>query len=190
MTVEERAASYARAFPDYPPLVTHGRWLYGVWMIGNDYKGSGFYGAYPPSYLRRVEAVLPEMRTAPLLHLFAGSLGSDVRGVRVDCNPERRPTIAGDAEQLPFATGSFGVCCADPPYSHADAVRYNTPMVDRRKVLQVLARVLRPGGQLAWLDTTKPMYRKDVWNYWGSVMVERSTNHRVRAVFFFERRAA
>lgn len=184
MTLSERAAAYARAFPKFPPLRTDARWLDGMWVLGNNYKGSGFYGSYPPGYLRRVQSLFPDVAAHDTLHLFSGSLRE---GRRVDLNPANVPSVAADATALPFRDGSFRLVYADPPYSAADAVRYGTPMVDRRKVLREAARITAPGGHLVWLDTVLPMFAKRDWHWWGVVGIVRSSNHRVRSVFMFQR---
>lgn len=91
MTLQDRAESYARAFPQWP-----GSWptvsttgvrpcLRGEWMFGQDYRNkSKFYGAYPGNYLERLAALFPDrdlLPGAPLLttetrtlHAFSGSL--------------------------------------------------------------------------------------------------------------------
>jgi hypothetical protein len=51
-SIEKRVELYNKAFPKYPKLVFDKGWAYGVWMQGNNYKGSGYYGAYPPQYIR------------------------------------------------------------------------------------------------------------------------------------------
>lgn len=188
MTLAERARSYAEAFPDRPPLVVHGAqsgraWLYGVWEIGNDYRSStGFYGSYPPSYLARLAAVFPDHPRDRWVHLFSGSLRE---GLRIDINPSNAPTILGSAEAVPLRDVAF--IAADPPYTPADAERYGTKMPDRKKVMHSIAASMRSGGHLAWLDTVKPMYRKIEWQLFGEIAVVRSTNHRVRMAFLFER---
>lgn len=186
MTNQQRATNYASAFPAFPPLRADARWIDGVWMLGNNYKGSGYYGAYPPGYLRRIEALFPDVSRARVLHPFAGSL-RDVHGVRVDINPKNAPDVVANAEALPFPAGAFDLALADPPYSAEDAKRYGTPMVNRRKVLTELARVVRPGGFVVWLDTVWPMFAKRDWHCFGQIGVVRSTNHRVRLVSLFRR---
>jgi SAM-dependent methyltransferase len=186
MNNASRAASYAASFPKFPPLRADDRWIDGVWMLGNNYKGSGYYGAYPPGYLKRVEALFPDVSRARVLHPFAGSL-RDVHGVRVDINPANVPDVVADACALPFADGAFDLVLADPPYSTEDAKRYGVPMVDRRKALREFGRVTRPGGFLVWLDTVWPMFAKRDWHCFGQIGVVRSTNHRVRLVSLFRR---
>lgn len=190
MTPKERAESYARVFPQYPRLRYDNRWLDGFWVLGQDYRGSGLHGSYPPGFLKRLHAIFPEEFTGRVLHLFSGSLDKGVNGVRVDLKLTRQPPpdIFGDAHRLPFAGETFDLIVADPPYTPEDAKKYGTPMINRRVVLAECARVLRPGGHLIWLDTRSPMFRKDVWHWWGIIGIARSTNHLYRAVTFYQRR--
>jgi demethylmenaquinone methyltransferase/2-methoxy-6-polyprenyl-1,4-benzoquinol methylase len=60
---------------------------------------------------------------------------------------KRVELVAGDAARLPFQTGSFDAC------TMAFGIR-NMP--DRRKVLEEIRRVTRPGGQVAVLELTEP----------------------------------
>lgn len=190
LTPADRVALYNKAFPDYPPLVVHGRWLYGNWTMGQDYRGSGFYGAYPPSYLKRLQAMFPEMETGSVLHLFSGSLKQDKnRGVLLDIrgDGDRDPSVIGDARQLPFQRNSFDLVIADTPYSTKHAEHYGTGMPARNKVFQSMASVVKPGGNVVWLDVKHPMFSKAQWNWWGIIHVVRSTNHDYRGVSIFER---
>jgi hypothetical protein len=183
----ELAETYNKAFPQFPDshLIPSERWLRGVWTLGNDYRNAtSLYGAYPPAYLRRIDALLPPERR---LHAFSGSLPALPGSVRVDLVSSRGPDIAADVTKLPFLDGYFRQVIADPPYSDTDAIRYGTPMVDRRKALSELARVTARGGILVWLDTVLPMFAKRDWHWFGSICVIRSTNHRVRLVSLFEK---
>jgi ubiquinone/menaquinone biosynthesis C-methylase UbiE len=123
------------------------------------------------------------------LHLFSGSLP---RGpyTRLDLRPDVDCDIRGDASALPFDAGAFELIFADPPYSNEDAERYGTSMVDRRRVFAECTRVLVPGGNLVWLDTMHPMYRKNDLRLWGQIGIVRSTNHRYRIATMFERVAS
>jgi len=190
MELVDRAENYHKTFPKWPRLVVDGGFLYGIWMIGNNYRSkSGYYGEYPPSYLKRVMSLFPDADPSKTLHLFSGSLGPDVPGIRFDINPGLAPTVVGKAEELSkhFPAGSLDLILADPPYSKEDAAHYGTPLPNVHKVVGECAKVLRPGGHLVWLDTKFPMYRKIELHLMMTVGIIRSTNHRVRMVFGWER---
>lgn len=198
MTLGERAVNYNQTFPRYPAshirVVQEGRGafahevLYATWVTGQNYRAtSTLYGAYPPGVLDRLAALFPD-RTR-VLHAFSGSLAPGAY-VRLDLHAARQPDVRGDVCAPPFPDATFDLAYADPPYSEDDAIRYDTPMVNRPNALRGLARVLKPGGFLAWMDTVLPMYRKDTWTPAGRIAIVRSTNHRIRMVTIFERRAA
>lgn len=191
MTMADRAASYARTFPMRPPLqvVQEGGAdvLYGVWVIGADYRNrSTFYGSYPVGYLARVAALFPDVTDAETLHVFSGSLAA---GQYRRCDAVQEAEYQCSVYDLParVAGETWPLVLADPPYSAADAEKYGTPMVNRGKVLRALAQVTAPGRHLVWLDTVWPMHRKAEWRTAGRILLQRSTNHRVRLVSIFER---
>lgn len=190
MTPRERAEHYAKVFPKYPKLRYDSRWLDGVWVLGQDYRGSGLYGSYPPGYLKRLRAIFPEEFEGRVLHLCSGSLDKSVGGIRLELNLERQPPpdVYGDAHYLPFPAETFDLIVTDIPYSPADAKKYGTPMVNRASVMREAARVLKIGGHLIWLDIRKPMFRKSLLHWWGIIGIVRSTNHMYRGVTFYERR--
>ena len=205
LTLRDRAASYARAFPQWP-----GSWLtvigeqdrevlQGVWMFGQDYRNkSGYYGAYPGNYLDRLAALFPDFtihpgtlafESFPVLHAFSGSLGS---GPYWRCDIKQQAEFNCDVVDLPAAVvasgvGPFGLIVADPPYTSEDAKKYGTAMVQRLAVTSVLSKVALPGAFLAWLDTTWPMHSKAEWVTVGRIYIQRSTNHRVRLLSLFQR---
>jgi SAM-dependent methyltransferase len=186
------AAQFAGRYPDSVPIVSPtGRWLQGVWMPGQNYRGTGYYGAYPPHYLGRLQALFTDVPMREWLHLFAGSLTEDTPGVRVERRPPgegvARATIQGDAEHLPFRDRSFRLIAADPPYTPGDALRYKVPHPNKVTVLHECHRVLQPGGFLVWLDTSLPMYAGSMFHHWGMIFIQRSTNHRVRLCSLFTR---
>ena len=189
----DRAAAYARAFPRFPPLRADRRWLDGIFVMGDFYHGNGFYGGYPRGYLKRIQACFPDVWTprglphGRVLQLFSGSLTKRARGVRVDLLLRRQPDVAADAQLLPFRRGSIDHVLADTPYSHADAAKYGTPMPSRRRVFQELARVMRRGGHLVWMDEVLPMFAKRLWHWWGVIGMTLGTNRRGRFIFMFER---
>lgn len=193
VTLADRVAAFQRAYPGCPdswPYVSpSGRWLYGTWEVGNDYRGtSTLYGAYPPRFLAKLMALFPDIAGGDVLHAFSGSLPAGPY-VRLDLNAERGPDVVGnvyDARVL-FGTRRFRLVIADPPYTVADAERYGTPAVNRRLATAALAEATTPGGYLAWLDTQWPMHRKDVWRAIGKIQVWGSTGHRLRGLSLFER---
>ena len=201
MTLADRCVAFERAFrkwpASHPRLVSEqGRTvLYATWLIGNDYRNkSQLYGAYPRGYLERVAALFPDATAGDTLHVFSGA---------VPCGPYQRLDLARrfDGSALGFVQGNvydvaelfsgeqFGLVIADPPYSPADAAEYNTLMVDRRRAVMALAQVTKSGGYLAWLDMCWPMHSKTQWLTVGRILVQRSTNHRVRVLTLFERTA-
>ena len=215
LTLAERVENYNTTFPKFAkqaPLMATDRWVYGVWIIGNNYqRAMDYYGAFPPTYLKRVYSLFPDVGNDQILHLFSGSLGDDERGDRFDINPETHPTICGDAEHLSrFVKHPYRLIVADPPYSGMDAEHYGTAMISRNKVLKECLEwnVLEDGGYIVWLDQVLPMYRKTETQLIGTVgyieynidsaelknvesvgMIEviGSTNHRVRCAFIFEK---
>ncbi len=124
-----------------------------------------------------------------MLHLFSGSLPPSEDYTRFDIRPEMEPDVVGDAHALGehFDSDAFDLIYADPPYSVEDAERYGTPMVKRRKIMASVKQILEPGGWLVWLDQAWPQFSKADFIFRGAIGAVRSTNHRVRAVFFFER---
>lgn len=186
MTGEQRIAAYNAAFPKFPSMWFSKGWMLGVWNIGNSYKGSGYYGSYPPSYLKRIKSMFPDKKN--ILHLFSGSV-KDEGAITFDLNPDLKPTIVGDAHKLSACVREkFDLILSDCPYSKPDAAHYGFPMINRFTVVKECVKVLEPGGHLCWMDTTLPMYRKAELARVGEIMITRSTNHRVRAVFIFSSR--
>jgi hypothetical protein len=194
VTIPDRIESFKAAYPKWP--AAHPRLvqeqdedvIYATWVMGNDYRTrSPLYGAYPHGYLPRVQALFPDlMYGATVLHAFSGS---------VPPGPYLRCDLRGDVElrrsvlQLPDVLGPvFDLVLADPPYSAEDATHYGTPMIDRRLAMEALAKVTVSGGYLVWLDTCWPQHRKVLWRTAGRILVQRSTNHRVRVATIFERR--
>jgi hypothetical protein len=194
--LQQRCDFYAQAFPWPPPRTDQDqsawldgdRWISGVWVLGNDYRGSGYYGAYPPNFVKRVMALFPDAQK--VLHLFSGSLPPgpytrfDIQGSNAD--------IIGDAHELSkyFGTGSFDLILADPPYTGEDANHYGTPMIRRNKVLAECATILQPEGFLVWLDQVLPMFHKRTLHLCGAIGIVRSTNHRFRVASIFKKLGA
>ena len=194
LTLKERADLYKKAFPKWPPLIIDKGWLYGVWMIGNNYQGNKFYGSYPPTYLKRIFAMFPDVLKT--FHCFAGSLDMDYLkenfpgkhyGIDIKTRNSKH-VIKGNAEEISTLIKSkYSLVLADPPYSNEDAEHYGTPLCNRNKVIKELVSIVNPNGFLIWLDQVLPMYRKVDWKLVGTIGMVRSTNHRFRIVSIFQR---
>lgn len=186
---------YARKFPDSSPYVSPtGRWLYGTWNCGNLFKNpSGYPGAFPRTVLARILALFPEVRPNRILHLFSGSVRRG-RWTRLDLNPKVRPEIVGSIYDLPALLagwGPFDLYICDPPYkSHDSQALYGTTWINTARAFRAMAAAAAPGTHVAWLDTSAPLFRKDQWDKWGSISIERSTGNAYRKVSLYTRRAA
>lgn len=188
---EERIALYEKTFPKFPPCMRVGKngRIEGLWIMGQNYTTkTSLYGAYPHGYMARITSMFPDCKKT--LQLFSGSLkDEEYSGIRIDIKSFRRPDVLGDAHLLHtiFPACSFDIIYADPPYSKEDADRYGTIMINRQKVLESARKVLKVGGWLIWLDQVQPMYSKKFWRQGLVLGMIKSTNHRVRAVFGFQR---
>lgn len=187
LTPLERIQAYHNKFPHYPQLYLAGQRIEGLWIMGNQYQTSGYYGAYPHGYLPRIEAMFQDAKQ--ILHLFSGSLPPG-NYVRLDIRPEVSPDVVGDAHLLSkiFKPNSFDLIIADPPYSVEDAEHYGKPMVKRQIVLKECIEVLQSGGWIIWLDQVFPNFSKGKLDLALTIGMIKSTNHRVRAVFGFRKK--
>lgn len=193
MTLRDRCDAYVRAYAKWPaswPRVVQEQGrdvMLATWVIGNDYRNrSTFYGAYPRGYLERVMALFPDATNgAEILHVFSGSLP---KGNYVRCDVLQDAELQCSVYSLPTATAaSFRLILADPPYTKSDAEKYGTPSVNRGRAMRALAEVAQDGAHLVWLDTVWPMHSKSQWVTVGRILIQRSTNHRVRVATIFER---
>src|SRR3990167_5107984 len=137
LSTEERARLYNIEFGQrYKGSVLHwvdnGKCISGVWMLGNNYRGSGFYGAYPPQYLKRLAALFPDAKD--VMHLFSGSLPRSKTYICVDLGQKADIKLSAELLTTVFTEPSFDLIYADPPYTKQDAERYKLPMQNRKKV--------------------------------------------------------
>lgn len=216
-SMQERAALYARAFPQFPDshFMVSSRWISATWIMGNNYKSLSkrteddkpFYGSFPPGFLSRIWPMFTDARR--IIHLFSGSLTKEAaappfkveRCLRVDSRADRRPDVVANAElfvdpalpgkdpdpKFPIVQGDYDLIIADPPYSIQDSENYGVPLCNKKKVLEQCHLALRPGGILLWMDQSIPMYAKVNWKWVGVISMYRSTNHRIRGVMMFEK---
>ena len=188
MTPQERIDNYCvvTGYPRALMIGEDGR-ISGMWIMGNDYHvKSGYYGGYPATYLRRLQALFPDKQHT--LHLFSGRVDQDAwPGDTVDSNADLAPTYCTDAQWLPdVPLANYDIVLADPPYSAEDAEHYGTTMVNRNLVMQTLHRC-KQGTHVCWLDQVLPMFRKDWFTMIGVIGIVKSTNHRFRVLTIFER---
>ena len=118
------------------------------------------FGQYPKGL---IEKLLPwlECDRRRILHLCSGSLKRG-EGIRVDIRESQRPDVVADARCLPrdvFPDGSVDAVMIDPPYTD-DYARDLYGLDDAPKPAHLLseaARVVRPGGIIAFVHYLVPM---------------------------------
>lgn len=149
-------------------------------------EGLASHNSYPPQYLKRIQTLFPDAKK--ILHLCSGSLPKGDY-IRFDIRKELQPDVVGDVHKLSsyFPKRKFDLIYADIPYSEEDALHYGTPMVKRKTTLQQCAKVLEKGGNLVWLDQALPQFAKKDFHWWGLIAIQRSSNHRIRGCYLFEK---
>jgi hypothetical protein len=180
-------ANHKAQFPNSCVIEENDR-IYGIWMIGNNYKRTvEYYGAYPPSYVKRVKSLLPNKKR--ILHLFSGMVKKERGETTFDCNPRLGPDVYGNAHNLTnyFESNSFALVLADPPYSKADAEVYGTKVPSSARVMNELYTILESNGMVVWLSTRIPMYKKIQFKLAGIIGLHTGTNRLFRAVTFLEK---
>lgn len=184
--------NYNRERGIYSPVLEHNGIVCGFWLCGNDYRNAtNYYGAYPPSYLKRIRWLFPNSKYA--LHLFSGKVQTGLwdAEITVDINPELKPDIVCNAEVIHENLGGtlypHSLILADPPYDD-NHVKYGTEKVNKRKVIKSCAKILPIGSHLVWLDTIIPIWAKaDGWKLRGTIGMVQSTNHKCRVITILER---
>lgn len=180
----------------YSPLIEHNGIACGFWLCGNDYRNAtNYYGAYPPSYLKRMKWLFPDgVHVQTVLHIFSGMVvkGNWQCEQTVDINPDVNPDYCMDIiEYLECSiNGEWeqpSLILADPPYDD-NHVKYGTEKVNKRKVIKSCAKILPTGGYLVWLDTIIPIWAKaDGWKLRGTIGMVQSTNHKCRVITILEK---
>ena len=182
------ASLYGTRYPESKFYGTTRR--YATWFLGQNYRNAtDYYGAYPPMYWKRIQTfVKPGDK---VVHLFSGSLAKGDY-LRVDVDPETNPDVCCKSEEVDKSIphNSIDVVFADPPYSTADSkIGYKGNYPNKKKTLSAVHSILKPGGLLFWLDTALPMFRKTEFELVGVITILISTNHRVRLVSIFRKKA-
>jgi len=190
LTWPARIASYdaKSGFPHSLFIAADGR-VVGTWILGNDYRRKvGYHGEYPPNFLRRVSTLFPDKQR--VLHLFSGAVDlAAMPGdtVDIDAKGVLNPTYRDDAHTLlRVPLYRYDLLMVDPPYTQEDADHYGTAAIRRNVVMKALQRT-SPGTHIAWLDQRLPMYSKRCFTLQACVGIQRSTNHRVRMLWIWQR---
>lgn len=176
----------------YSPLIVHNGIICGYWLCGQDYHNkSGYYGAYPPSYLKRMRLLFPN-ETGWVVHLFSGKVEQSIwpAEITVDSNAELNPTICCDAEYISEKLNSeiTSLVLADPPYNNNHKKYASNKKVSKKKVIKECVKLLKVGGHLVWLDTIIPIWAKaDGWRLRGTIGITQSTNHLTRTITILEK---
>lgn len=183
MNIEQLAANVNRL--KYPKTVVDKGWLYGVWYCSTSFQKAIYYGQYPMTFVKRIEAMFPNSN---MLHLCCGRCKIE-GAVNVDFHSLPEVDIVANAEELPqeLLQGSFDVVLIDPPYSEQDADRYKVPrLVNAGKVMKQCKMALKKGGYLCWLDEKYPSYRRGDWKLVGLISIVTGFERRVRVLSIFE----
>lgn len=202
-SLDRRCRFYNETFTKWPDshIWVGKRFIRGVWSIGNNFSAESkekYYGAYPRGYLNRIFSMFPDVDQ--VLHLFSGSLHMEKlfkdfplhAHTLLDGRPDANlyGALKGDANKVSdyFWKQQFDLVLADPPYSIDDAARYKCDIpVNRRRIMRECHKIVKPWGYMVWMDMVKPQWRKDMWHYCGFIAIDRSTLHRVRAIFILRR---
>ena len=172
----------------YSPLVEHNDCVCGYWLTGNDYRGNGYYGGYPPNYLKRIRLLSPH--AIRVLHLFSGKVTKGLWPDEWTCdiNPDIPADCHRNAESISeYPMGQFDLVLADPPYEQ-NHIKYGTKPVNKRRVIKECAKIIPVGGCLVWLDTRIPMWSKaDGWKLRGTIGLNQSTQHLTRTITILEK---
>jgi hypothetical protein len=187
LTWQERIENYRRLF-GAAYLIFENDWVAGTWFMGNSYeKKTDYYGGFQGNFLKRMAALFPDRRR--VLHLFSGKVDTEAfPGDTVDIRRELEPTYCVNAETLEgVPLHQYDFVLADPPYSESDAKRYGQVIVNRNKVVAILAAGLPSGAFVVWLDQVYPMYSKVDLKPEAVIGIVGSTNHRFRVLTVFRK---
>jgi hypothetical protein len=159
MTWAERVAHLNTAYPKFPPTIYAKGWVYGMWYTGKAFRKNEIHGQYPPTFLKRVLALFPDVPERRVLHACAGAVR---HGIRLDLSPTFQPSVLANVEEIPFLAGSFDLVFYDPPYDQANADIYAVAARPPRwtYVLREMIRILPIGGVIGVLHWYYPSYSR------------------------------
>jgi SAM-dependent methyltransferase len=143
------------------------------------------FGQYPSSLIARLLPWL-QCERRQILHVCSGSLAPG-EGIRVDLRPDAHPDILADGRALPLAGGTVAAVMLDPPYTeHYARDLYGVEYPRPSHLLREAARVVRPGGRIAFVHyiTPNPPAGCKVVKVFGLSV---GFGHPMRAVTIYER---
>jgi len=155
----ERVEYWNAHFPKYPPIMYSHGWTYGVWYTGKGFTRNHLHGQYPPTFLRRVLGLWPDVRESRVLHACAGTV---LHGIRLDLSPRFQPSVIANVETPPFLDKSFDLILYDPPYDQANADIYGVAakVPSFARVLPAFVRLLPVSGHIGILHWYYPSYSR------------------------------
>lgn len=117
------------------------------------------FGQYPKLLIGKMlpwlDCTAPGQR-GQILHVCSGSLRRG-EGIRVDVRAEAAPDIRADGRALPLRDGCVRAVMLDPPYTeHYARELYQVEYPRPKHLLAEAARVVRPGGFIAFVHYTVP----------------------------------
>ncbi len=194
-TLQQRAGFFKAAFPQLIPLAVAQRekrpFIHGFWFVGGG-NISDFYGSYQIAYLRQIESLFPDCKgKTECVHLFSGSIpiSPDYTVVGLP-DGGYKPEFECNAESLSsFLPFKPSLIYADPPYEEAANGEYAICQINRARVLEECALVLKPGGFIVWMDQGLPVFSNKLLRLVGAIGYIRSTGNRFRMVSIFQRPA-
>lgn len=186
-----------------------------VWFLAR--SRNKYYGGYPLGFPERARVLLGVTLSDPVLHVCAGKIreypyrgGFGPNDQTLDMDPAVDPDYLHDVREgiplnakdrialrndiVPYYTAVEGTpwkaLLADPPYSEADAARYNvgaSVYPSPNKLISDMIDSVRVGGRVGLLHTVLPRYPKDLAKQIAVVAVYVGNGNVGRTYSVFER---
>jgi SAM-dependent methyltransferase len=146
-------------------------------------------GGYPRGLIEYAGKLMGVHDHRKVVHLCSGSVRASLT---FDLRPQSEARVIADVRHLPIASNSVRWVMCDPPYSanHAEELwgigrEYPTPAA----ILRECARILAPGGTLAFLHFIVPKMPAQLDRI-GTYGVTIGPGYRIRALTIARRRPA